>query len=86
MPELGFPLQNVEVRFYNGGIFFECLLTHEENEDNEQKFNFWLFLNYEGRKLGSYIYESRSGNILSTNRTRTDISFGTKFNHVKILL
>ena len=77
-PELGFPLQNVEVRFYDQGVFFESLFSNGENEDNAQKLNFWFFINYEGRKCGSYIYESRSGNILSSNRTRTDISFGRR--------
>ena len=76
MPELGLPLQNVEVKFFDKGVFFECLLSNEENNGDEQKFNFWFILNYEGKKLGSYIYESRLGNILSANRTRSNIGFG----------
>ena len=58
------------ITYYEHGIFLESSMTAEE----DIKMNMWTFFNFEGSKVGSYIYESKLGSVTSSNKTR--ITFG----------
>lgn len=71
MQELEVPKHDLEIKTFGHGIFIESLITAEEN----QRVNFWNFLDFNGSQLGSYIYESRSKSLLSENRTNCNIGY-----------
>ena len=70
--ELEVPKEDLEISFHSTGIFVECLMTSEEN----LRLNFWIFIGYDGQRQGSYIFESRSGRLLSENKTNCCFNFG----------
>jgi len=58
------------ITLYQEGVFIESSMTAED----DIKMNMWTFLDFQGKKVGSYIYESRLGFLASENKTH--LSFG----------
>eukprot|EP00092_Neocalanus_flemingeri_P003557 GFUD01003815.1.p1 GENE.GFUD01003815.1~~GFUD01003815.1.p1 ORF type:complete len:496 (+),score=83.31 GFUD01003815.1:28-1515(+) len=64
-PEFNGPLVPISITCHENGVFIEGCMTAEE----DIKMNMWVFLNFEGGKIGSYIYESKLGTLVSGNKT-----------------
>ena len=71
-PQLDVPRDDIEMRFSSDVIFVESLMTAED----DRRVNCWMFLDYSGQKLGSFIYESRAERLLSENKCSTYFSPG----------
>ena len=71
-PQLEVPRDDIEVRFSSEVILVESLMTAED----DRRVNCWMFLDYSGDKLGSFIYESRSERLLTENKSSTYFSPG----------
>ena len=70
--EADVPRADIGINFFTDSLFIECLNTAEDNV----RVNSWLFLDFSGHKLGSYIYESRSKQLLSGCRANGRIENG----------
>ena len=66
------PREDIGINFFTSCLFIESLNTAED----DVRLNSWLFLDYSGNKLGSYIYESRSQQLLSKCRGKCRIENG----------
>ena len=71
-PDADSPRDDIGVHFFTHGIFIETLHIAEDRA----RVNSWLFLDFSGQKLGSYIYESRSKQLLSGCRASCRIETG----------
>ena len=63
---------NPLITFHTTGVFVEVDVAVE----NDFRCNMWLFFNYKGEKLGSYIYEAKFGIPNSSNGTKLNFSHG----------
>ena len=68
--------EDIGINFFTTSLFIECLNTAEE----DVRVNSWLFLDYSGNKLGSFLYESRSQQLLSKCRGKCRIENGIIYN------
>ena len=64
--------QDPVITCFEDGIFMESSMTAED----DIKMNMWTFFNFEGGKVGSYIYESKLGSITSRNKTKLTFGHG----------